>query len=93
MDWLSALYGFLGGAAGMLVILFGCSRWLGSYLLAHSEHKWTQELEKLRNTLQQEQKQVQARIDSSVSNQDATILLFVSGAQCSPILPSMTNEQ
>jgi hypothetical protein len=66
MGWLSALYGFLGGAAGMLVILFAGSRWLGSFLLARSQHKWADELEKWKNTAQQEQKRIQARIDSSV---------------------------
>ena len=66
MRWLTVLYGFLGGAAGTLVILWAASRWLASLLLERYKGSLNRELETLKNKLQQEQKQIQARIDSSV---------------------------
>jgi ElaB/YqjD/DUF883 family membrane-anchored ribosome-binding protein len=64
--WLNALYGLFSGAAGTVVVIFASSRWLASLLLARYEGTLNQELEKVRSKLQEEQKHIQARIDSSV---------------------------
>jgi hypothetical protein len=64
--WSTAIESFFVGAFGAAATVFGLSKFLGDWWLKRQEARYSRELEAFRDTLQKEQKRVQAQIDRSV---------------------------
>jgi len=64
--WITALESLLTGALGGTAIVLGLSRWLGNVWLEKQKAQYNKELEEFKNGLLEQQKRIQAKIDSSV---------------------------
>jgi hypothetical protein len=63
MDWLTLMESLATGALGGTAAVFGLSKFLGNWWLERQKARYSTELEQFRDSLQKEQRRVQAEID------------------------------